>query len=156
MATIRSFPLHPYLLHGFPALTLLKPDDFCLGRIIVIQKLVKYWLPVILWMGFIFGCSPETFSHDHTVTGVEKILPLLFPAISPEASLVINFFLRRAAHLTEYLILGLLVFRALRGGSAASWNGRWSFGSLVAVALYAAIDELHQSLVPARTASILP
>jgi VanZ family protein len=106
-------------------------------------------------MGFIFGCSTETFSHDHTVTVVEKILPLLFPAISPEASLVVNFFLRRAAHLTEYLILGLLVFRALRGGSAASWNWRWSFGSLVAVALYAAIDELHQSFEPTRTASIV-
>ena len=106
-------------------------------------------------MGFISWCSTETFSDAHTAILVENLLPFLFPAISPEASLLINFFLRRAAHVIEYLVLGLLVFRALRAGSTASWNWRWSFFSLVVVALWAAIDELHQSFVPARTASIV-
>jgi VanZ family protein len=116
--------------------------------------LVKYWLPVILWMSSIFWASTETFSDDHTTGLVGKFLPFLFPAISPEASFTIHMFLRKAAHVTEYLILGFLVFRATRGGSAASWNWRWSFWSLAVVALWAALDELHQSFVPARTASM--
>jgi len=86
---------------------------------------------------------------------VKEILPYLFPALSEEAFLLIHMFLRKAAHVTEYFVLGLLLFRALRGGSGPSWNRRWSFFSLVGVVLWAAIDELHQSFVPARTASIV-
>ena len=110
---------------------------------------------VILWMSLIFWCSTGIFSDAHTIILVKKILPFLFPAISPETSRMIHLFLRKAAHVTEYLVLGLLVFRALRGGSAASWNWRWSFCSLVVIMLCAAIDELLQSLVPTRSASIV-
>lgn len=84
---------------------------------------------------------------------VKEILPYLFPALSEEAFLLIHMFLRKAVHVTEYFILGLLLFRAFRGGSAAAWNWRWSFFSLIGVVLWAAVDELHQSFVPARTAS---
>jgi VanZ family protein len=126
-----------------------------MGRITIIQKLVKYWLPVISWMGFIFWFSTEPFSDDHTTILVQKILPFLFPAISPEAPILIHMFLRKAAHVTEYFVLSLLLFRALRGGSGESWNWRWSFFSLGVVVFWAAIDELHQSFVPARTASIV-
>jgi len=115
--------------------------------------LVKYWFPVISWLGLIFWFSTETFSDDHTASLVKEILPYLFPALSEEAFLLIHMFLRKAVHVTEYFILGLLLFRALRGGSRASWNWRWSFFSLIGVVLWAAVDELHQSFVPARTAS---
>ena len=86
---------------------------------------------------------------------VKEILPYLFPALSEEGFLLIHMFLRKAAHVTEYFVLGLLLFRALRGGSGASWSWRWSIFSLVGVVLWAAVDELHQSFVPARTASIV-
>jgi VanZ family protein len=120
-----------------------------------IQKLAKYWLPTISWLGLIFWFSTETFSDDHTASMVKEILAFLFPAISDEAFLLIHMFLRKAAHVTEYFVLSLLLFRALRGGSVASWNWRWSFLSLVVVVLWAAADELHQSFVPVRTASIV-
>ena len=55
----------------------------------------------------------------------------------------------------EYFILGRLLFRAFRGGSAALWNWRWFWGAIIVVVFWAAIDELHQSFVPARTASIV-
>ena len=106
-------------------------------------------------MGFISWFSTAPFSEDHTTILVQKILPFLSPATSPEAPILIDMFLRKAAHVTEYFVLSLLLFRALRGGSAASWNWRWSFFSLGVVVFWAAIDELHQSFVPARTASII-
>ena len=86
---------------------------------------------------------------------VKEILPYLFPALSEEAFLLIHMSLRKAAHVTEYFVLSLLLFRAFRGGSGAPWNWRWSFFSLLGVVLWAAVDELHQSFVPARTASIV-
>jgi VanZ family protein len=125
-----------------------------MGGITITQKLAKYWLPAISWLGLIFWFSTETFSDDHTASMMKGILTFLFPAISDEAFLLIHIFLRKAAHVTEYFVLSLLLFRAFRGGSGASWNWRWSFFSLVVVVLWTATDEFHQSFVPARTASI--
>ena len=119
------------------------------------QNFTKYWLPVICWMGVILWMSTETFSTGNTSFWIEKILFLLFPGISSEQAELIHVFLRRAGHITEYFILGLLLFRAFRGGSAAPWNWRWFWGTLIVVVLWAAIDEFHQSFVPARTASII-
>ena len=48
---------------------------------------------------------------------MKKILPLLFPSISDEAFLLIHMVLRKAAHVTEYFVLSLLLFRAIRAGS---------------------------------------
>jgi VanZ family protein len=62
--------------------------------------------------------------------------------------------MRKASHVAEYFLLSLLLFRAFRGDSAASWHWRWSFLALVIAFLWALLDEFHQSFVPARTASM--
>jgi VanZ family protein len=137
---------------------LVKPGNrglFPIGRAILIKKFTKYWLPAISWMGVILWMSTETFSTGNTFSWVETILFLQFPGMSSEQAGFINFLLRRGGHVTEYFILGLLLFRAFRGGSAASGNWRWSFSSLVVVALWAAMDEFHQSFEPTRTGSIV-
>jgi VanZ family protein len=125
------------------------------ARMTFFRNITRYWLPVICWTGVILWMSTETFSSGNTSFWVEKILFLLFPGISSEQAELINFFLRRAGHVTEYFILGLLLFRAFRGGSAALWNWRWFWGALIVVVLWAAIDEFHQSFVPTRTASLV-
>ncbi len=63
--------------------------------------------------------------------------------------------IRKLAHLTEYFILGLLLFRAFNSDSADLKAWRWVFYSLLAVMLFAAGDEFHQSFVGTRTASII-
>jgi VanZ family protein len=120
-----------------------------------IQKFTKYWLPVIFCMCFIFWMSTETFSVQNTSFYTERILSFLFPGISSQQVDLIHAFFRKAGHLSEYFILGLLLFRGFRGASMAFWNWGWSFLSLLVVVLWAAIDEFHQSFVPARTASLL-
>jgi VanZ family protein len=75
----------------------------------------------------------------------------LKPDISPEAFATIHFFVRKAAHVTEYAILAALLWRALSTNSASTWRQ-----PLIVIAIgasYAAADEFHQSFVATRTAS---
>ncbi|HXX34855.1 MAG TPA: VanZ family protein [Thermodesulfobacteriota bacterium] len=117
------------------------------------RRFIKYWFPVILWMCFIFWMSTETFSSESTFSWTEILMRFLLPKISSQEVLFINAFIRKAAHVTEYFVLGLLMFRAFRGRSVSSWKWRWSFFALIVVVLWATGDELHQSFVPNRTAS---
>jgi len=116
---------------------------------------VKYWGPVLLWMSFIFWMSTGTFSSENTSLIIEPILRFLLPSISSEKVAMIHAAIRKSGHVTEYFILGILLFRAFRGGSKELRNVRWAFSSLLVVVLYAASDEFHQSFVPTRTASLV-
>jgi VanZ family protein len=74
--------------------------------------------------------------------------------VSSEQSLDISHGLfRKVAHLFEYFVLGLLLFRAFRGDSKELQVYQWTLSSAIVLILCAASDELHQSFVPGRTAS---
>jgi VanZ family protein len=117
------------------------------------RDFTKYWLPVVFWMAFIFWMSTETFCSENTFSWLEMVLGLLIPKISSQELSLIHAVMRKAGHVTEYFILGLLLLRGFRAGSISAWNWRWSFFAVVAVALWATSDELHQSFVLTRTAS---
>jgi VanZ family protein len=105
-------------------------------------------------MSFIFWMSTGTFSAENTSLIIEPILHFLMPSISPERMAMIHGIIRKLGHVTEYFILGVLLFRAFRGGSEELRNLQWAFSSLLVVVLYAASDEFHQSFVLTRTASL--
>ena len=117
-------------------------------------RYVKYWIPVLLWMIFIFWMSTGTFSAQNTMSIVEPILRFLTPSISPEMIDMIHRTLRKLGHVAEYLVLGFLLFRAFRSGSKELRISRSAFSSFLVLVLYAASDELHQSFVSTRTASL--
>jgi len=123
------------------------------ARVAFHRNSIKYWLPVILWMCLIFWMSTETFSSQNTSFLVEAVLRFLTPEISSEGIGLAHTLIRKFGHVIEYFILGLLLFRAFRGGSTTSWKWRWSFLAAMVVLFYAATDEFHQSFVPTRTAS---
>jgi len=81
------------------------------------------------------------------------LLLFLAPKISAQEMVFIHALIRKAAHVTEYFVLGFLMFRTLRGNSTLWWNWRWSFFAVIGVALWALGDEFHQSFVSTRTAS---
>jgi len=63
---------------------------------------------------------------------------------------------RKCAHLTEYAVLALLFWRALRRPvrrDARPWSWREAGIAVLFVAIYAATDEFHQSFVPSRDAN---
>ncbi len=124
-------------------------------KMIFNQDFVKYSLPVIFWMGFIFWMSTETFSSQNTFSFVETALRFLLPKMSSRELDLIHTMIRKSGHVMEYFILGLLLFRAFRGGSIGSWNWRWSFFAVIFVVLWAAGDEFHQAFVSTRTASVV-
>jgi VanZ family protein len=87
------------------------------------SRLLTVWLPVVIWAAVIF-----TFSS----------IPSLSTGLGTWDTI-----LRKAAHLTEYAVLGGLLYRAL---------GREPLALAVGIA-YAATDELHQYFVRGRHAS---
>jgi VanZ family protein len=119
-----------------------------------VNRYIKYWVPVLLWMIFIFWMSMGTFSSQHTALIVEPILRFLTPSISREMTIMIHKALRKSGHVTEYLVFGYLLFRAFRGGSKELRIRRWVLSSFIVLVLYAASDEFHQSFVSGRTASV--
>jgi VanZ family protein len=119
------------------------------------RNFTKYWLPVLFCMAFIFWMSTETFSSEYTLSLLEIVIRSLVPEISTQGLDSIHTVIRKAGHVVEYFILGLLLFRSFRGGSISSWNWRWPFFAVIVVVLWAASDEFHQSFVSTRTASVV-
>jgi VanZ family protein len=112
------------------------------------------WLPVVLWMGFIFTMSTSLGASDNTSRFIEPLLRALLPHAAPETIDWAHFLIRKAGHLTEYAILALLLRRALRATLHPGSSGlKVSALALLIAAAYASTDEFHQTFVPGRTPS---
>lgn len=119
---------------------------------------LRYWLPLLVWMVVIFSASADAQSVAHTSRFLEPFLRWLQPDISAEAIDAVRWCVRKAAHMMEYAVLAWLAWRALRRpvrGDARPWSARCAAGALGLAVLYAATDEIHQTLVPNRTGSVL-
>ncbi len=119
---------------------------------------IKYWLPVLVWMGLIFTGSADSSSGPHVSRLVAPVVRWFFPHISDQALDSVVVCVRKCGHLTEYAVLAMLLWRALgrRPGIDAAPR-RWPAAglALLLAALYAASDEFHQTFVPTRTGSAL-
>ena len=116
---------------------------------------LKYWLPLLIWLGVIFVGSTDLMSAEHTSRFIVPILLWLKPGMAPHTIRSILFAIRKCAHVTEYAILALLLWRALRSGTALSVKMSMLFGAvLLGCAVFAASDEFHQSFVKSRTPSV--
>jgi VanZ family protein len=94
-----------------------------------VKRFATTWLPPLVWMAIIFTLSAQP-GGGHL--GAAEVV------------------LRKLAHVTEYLVLTLLLLRALRrSGIAAALPI-----ALAAALLFAISDEWHQSFVPGRTATV--
>ena len=79
-----------------------------------LRSILFYWLPVAIWMWVIFTASGDSASVQHSSRIIEPILHWFFPHLSQHATDTIVYGVRKCAHLTEYAVLSLLVWRALR------------------------------------------
>ncbi len=119
-----------------------------------LPTLVKYWLPVVFWMALIFSASADSHSYQHSSTLFEPLLHWLFPKMPESQVAAIHHIFRKCAHLTEYAILALLLWRAIRQpqkNNPRPWLWPEAGLALSLVFLYAATDEFHQIFVPTRT-----
>lgn len=125
-----------------------------------LRVLVKYWLPPFVWIALIFSASadPRSYEHSGELLGYfEPLLHWLFPSLSPAQLETIHHLFRKCAHLCEYAVLALLLWRAIRQpvkNDRLPWNWTEARLALLIVMLYAATDEFHQIFVPSRTALV--
>ena len=116
-----------------------------------LRRFIKYWLPVLAWMIFIFIGSTDLLSAEHTSRFIGPFLHWFAPDVSDATVASIQLVVRKCAHLTEYAILAALLYRAFRQNQQRV--GRAFAVSFFIAAVYAALDEFHQSFVASRTAS---
>jgi VanZ family protein len=113
------------------------------------RSFIKYWLPVLLWMIFIFIGSTDLMSAEHTSRFIGPFLRWFAPDITDATIAAIQLLVRKCAHVMEYAILSALLLRALRQHLLAARSV-----AFVLAALYAVLDEFHQSFVLSRTGSL--
>jgi VanZ family protein len=117
-------------------------------------RFVKYWLPLLLWLGVIFLGSTDLMSAEHTSRFIVPFLRWLKPDISPETLASIHLIIRKCAHLGEYAVLALLLLRAAIFMTTLKWSPAILYVSVwVACLVVATTDEFHQTFVASRGAS---
>ncbi len=118
------------------------------------RRLLKNWLPVLIWLGVIFLGSTDLMSAEHTSRFIVPFLRWLNPDISPATLVSIHSVVRKCAHLGEYAVLALLLLRAvifmtnLKRSPAILYVSVWG-----ACLFVATTDEFHQTFVVSRGAS---
>lgn len=118
------------------------------------DSFLKYWLPVVAWMLLIFVMSGDLMSAEHTSRFFVPFLRWIAPEISAETIASLQIVVRKAAHLTEYAILALLLCRALFRGTNLQWTRPALFATAWIVCVLAATgDEFHQAHIASRTGS---
>lgn len=98
----------------------------------------------------VFLFSTGTFSAVRTGHILRPFLEWLFGEIPDSRFAIIQFLVRKSAHLIVYAALSALWFRARRG-PRSGWQLRWAVLALLVSMLVALADEFHQSFVPSRT-----
>ena len=120
------------------------------------KSFLKYWLPVLVWLGLIFVGSTDALSAEQTSRFLVPFLRWFDPQISGATIAAIQLIIRKLGHITEYAILAMLLWRGLRRGTRLHAKMSILFSlAWLAAAIFAVTDEFHQSFVPSRTASPL-
>lgn len=120
-------------------------------------SLIISWLAAVVWAIVIFCFSAQ--NADISSSTSTKFTQAVINMVSDDLpenkiitmSLELDFFVRKLAHFTAYLILGILIYNALR---CTDKNNIFTL-SLVCCILYAISDEIHQHFVPGRACRIL-
>src|SRR5271155_5231090 len=113
---------------------------------------LRVWWPAVVWAACIFTFSTGTFTSENTSKIIVPFLHWLFPHFSQETLLLMHHLIRKSGHFTEYFIFSLLLLRGMRAGEKHTRLGS-ALAAIGAAAVYAGLDEFHQSFVPGRTAA---
>jgi len=111
------------------------------------------WLPVLIWMAVIFTASNDRSSARHSSRLIEPLVRWLLPHAQDQTVRAVVYNVRKLAHVTEYAILAMLLWRVFAQSFPEPTRPRlWRTGVLVVFIafVYAASDEIHQLFVPDR------
>lgn len=121
------------------------------------KKTISF-IVLILWMIVIFSFSSadankSTGTSDKVITTMIEIKDKITDQETPisEKEIIVknsSFYVRKIAHITEYLILGFLMFNLLKQYSVT--NIYYAIGLSI---LYSCTDEFHQLFISGRSGS---
>ena len=114
-----------------------------------------YYLPVVLWAIVIALLSTSGFDTTFTYKLLKAANDSLGLGFSVARLREINAVVRKLAHVSEYFILALLLWRALRRGREKTWRWTWALGTFLLGAAWAGLDELHQVFERGRGSSVV-
>lgn len=109
------------------------------------KKIISIIL-VILWMILIFSMSSFNGISSNNQSGF--IVNIISDILNINNIEKLSFIIRKLAHFTEYLMLGILVSNMIK-----QYNKKWYITIIICI-LYAISDEIHQILTPGRTFKI--
>lgn len=115
--------------------------------------IVEYWTPIIVWLLAIFFFSTDVMSSSETSLFVVPVLTFFFPGLSPGEINLWHGVIRKFAHVTEYFILAVFVYRAMIHEHPDPIDAK--VRTIAFIVLVALLDELHQRFTASRTASIV-
>jgi VanZ family protein len=107
-------------------------------------------------MVLIFSASTDLLSGQRTSRFIGPFLRWLIPGIAETTVKEVQFAVRKVAHITEYAVFALLLWRALRKpvkDDPRPWSWRVAAQAVFICFVYAITDEFHQSFVLSRFAS---
>jgi VanZ family protein len=117
-----------------------------------VKKLaLEYWVPLLLWILVIYNFSTDAFSSSETSRVIIPILRFFFPHLTPQELILWHGVIRKLAHITEYFILTLFVYRSLKHEQLDLVQVKVT--TITFVLLAASLDELHQRFTAFRTPS---
>ena len=119
------------------------------------SKFLRYWLPVLAWAALISFFSTDTFHGDRTRGIVRSVLLFFLPDLNPETVELVHAVVRKLAHMAEYCIFTLILYRGFRQDAPNSRRWRWALPALLVAVGFAGVDEFHQTFEPRRTGSII-
>lgn len=113
------------------------------------MKKVFWWILAILWCGMIFYQSSKPAVRSSLESGyITSLLNSFMKSLFGEGRFTIqNNFIRKSAHFLEYLVLGSLLFNALKNSERLK---KTFILSVVLALIYAISDEVHQYFIPGR------
>ncbi len=120
------------------------------------------WALVLAWVVVISLFSAQTGEESGRLSGgitqwfVEQITPnwhTLSEVAREELLSTWRFVIRKGAHMTEFAVLGMLLFNAWSGVHTRSLRRRATLAA-AGCFLVAVLDETHQAFVPARGPSL--
>ncbi len=114
-----------------------------------------YALPALLWMGVILSLTLQPAETSSQLSGgivsyLYSFVELLRISLSMEQ---FHFIVRKAAHVSEYFILGLLVFVALKPYTM-TFQRKMLIVLLFGIA-FASVDEFIQTFVEGRVGAVM-
>ena len=119
----------------------------------IMKSVLSRWLPPLIWalLIFLISANPDPYKPLPTSWETSPALPIN-PAVE-SYSISRAELLGRYLHIGEYLVLAILITRALAWGR--SFHFLLLLGTFGLSAIYALLDEIHQLFIPGRAFQLL-